>query len=98
MSDIVSCGEWVQKRRNQLGLSRSGLAQQVGCSPVTIFAILSKPTPDRLAWRSDVPAALVRLIEEMLVKEREGRMSLGDALPGCMRQVAAELDKIRDSV
>jgi hypothetical protein len=62
------------------------------------FAILSKPTPDRLAWRSDVPAALVRLIEEMLVKEREGRMSLGDALPGCMRQVAAELDKIRDSV
>jgi hypothetical protein len=51
-----------------------------------------------LAWRSDVPAALVRLIEEMLVKEREGRMSLGDALPGRMRQVAAELDKIRDSV
>jgi hypothetical protein len=34
----------------------------------------------------------------MLVKEREGRMSLGDALPGRMRQVAAELDKIRDSV
>lgn len=39
MSDIVSFGEWVQSRRNQLRLSRTSLAQQVGCSPVTIKKI-----------------------------------------------------------
>jgi transcriptional regulator with XRE-family HTH domain len=39
VTEIVSFGEWVQKRRNQLGLSRNGLAQQVGCSPVTIKKI-----------------------------------------------------------
>ncbi|MCB8944629.1 MAG: hypothetical protein H6658_12840 [Ardenticatenaceae bacterium] len=57
----------------------------------TIFAILDEPTPDLLALRSDVPPALVRLIEEMLVKEREGRN-------GRMRQVAAELDRIRQTI
>jgi serine/threonine-protein kinase len=64
----------------------------------TIIAILNNPTPDLQALRPDVLAALVRLIERMLVKEREGRMSLGDAAPGRMRQVAAELDKIRNSL
>ncbi|MCP4421482.1 MAG: XRE family transcriptional regulator [Chloroflexi bacterium] len=39
MSDIVSFGEWVQKRRNQLGLSRPALARQMGCAPVTIKKI-----------------------------------------------------------
>ena len=39
MLEIAPFGEWVQKRRNQLGLSRNGLAQQVGCSPVTIKKI-----------------------------------------------------------
>ncbi|MEM7116133.1 MAG: helix-turn-helix domain-containing protein [Chloroflexota bacterium] len=39
MSKIVSFGEWVQARRNQLRLSRTVLAQQVGCSPVTIKKI-----------------------------------------------------------
>jgi serine/threonine-protein kinase len=64
----------------------------------TIIAILNNPIPDlRVLW-PDVPAALVQLIERMLVKEREGRMSLGDAAPGRMRQVAAELDKIRNSL
>jgi serine/threonine protein kinase len=57
----------------------------------TIIAIMGEPMPDLLALRSDVPAALARLIEQMLVKEREGRI-------GRMRQVAAELDRIRDSL
>lgn len=39
MTEIVSFGEWLQKRRNQLGLTRKALAQQVGCSPVTIKKI-----------------------------------------------------------
>ena len=39
LTEIVSFGEWIQARRNQLGLSRTGLARQVGCSPVTIKKI-----------------------------------------------------------
>ena len=39
MSDIVSFGEWVQARRNQLGISRTVLARQIACSPVTIKKI-----------------------------------------------------------
>ncbi len=57
----------------------------------TIFAVLDEPTPALLTLRSDVPPALVRLIEGMLVKDREGRN-------GRMRQVAAELDRIRDTI
>ncbi|MDX1417470.1 MAG: helix-turn-helix transcriptional regulator, partial [Candidatus Promineifilaceae bacterium] len=30
---------WVQARRNQLGLSRTGLARLISCSPVTIKKI-----------------------------------------------------------
>lgn len=39
MDEIVSFGEWLQKRRNQLGLTRAGLARQVGCSTITIKKI-----------------------------------------------------------
>jgi predicted ATPase/transcriptional regulator with XRE-family HTH domain len=39
LTEIVSFGEWLQKRRNQLGMTRKALAQQVGCSPVTIKKI-----------------------------------------------------------
>ena len=39
MSEIVSFGEWVQRRRNQLRYSRTELARQVSCSPVTIKKI-----------------------------------------------------------
>ncbi|MFT5193161.1 MAG: putative ATPase/transcriptional regulator with XRE-family HTH domain [Cellvibrionaceae bacterium] len=35
----VSFGEWVQKRRKQLDLTRNDLAAKVGCSPVTIKKI-----------------------------------------------------------
>ena len=54
----------------------------------TIIAILGEPTPDLLALQPDVPAPLVRLIEQMLVKEPEQRISQ-------MRQVAADLERIR---
>ena len=36
---IVSFGEWTQKRRDYLGLTRASLANQVGCSPITIKKI-----------------------------------------------------------
>jgi predicted ATPase/DNA-binding XRE family transcriptional regulator len=39
MSEIMSFGEWVQTRRNQLRYSRKGLAELVSCSPVTIKKI-----------------------------------------------------------
>jgi serine/threonine-protein kinase len=54
----------------------------------TILAIISAPTPDLLALRPDVPAALVRLIEQMLVKDPAARINQ-------MRQVAADLERIR---
>ena len=57
----------------------------------TILAILGEPLPNLLVLRADVPAKLVGLIEQMLMKEREGRISR-------MRQGAAELDKIRDNL
>ncbi|MEM7334832.1 MAG: AAA family ATPase [Chloroflexota bacterium] len=39
MTDIVSFGEWVKRRRKLLDLTRNGLAERVGCSPVTINKI-----------------------------------------------------------
>ena len=39
MNNITSFGEWVQKRRNSLGLTRVALAERVVCSPVTIKKI-----------------------------------------------------------
>jgi transcriptional regulator with XRE-family HTH domain/tetratricopeptide (TPR) repeat protein len=39
VTTIISFGEWVQKRRNQLGISRTVLARQVGCAPITIKKI-----------------------------------------------------------
>ena len=49
LSDIVSFGEWVQTRRNQLRLSRPELARQIHCSPVTIKKIERderRPSPE----------------------------------------------------
>ena len=37
--DIISFGEWAQKRREFLGLTRVKLANLVGCSPITIKKI-----------------------------------------------------------
>ena len=39
MTEIVSFGEWTQKRRKTLDLTRNQLAQLIGCSPVTIKKI-----------------------------------------------------------
>jgi serine/threonine-protein kinase len=61
----------------------------------TIIAILNNPVPDLRTLRPDVPAALMQLIEQMLVKDKEERLSLGAGASGRMRQVAAELDRIR---
>jgi tetratricopeptide (TPR) repeat protein/tRNA A-37 threonylcarbamoyl transferase component Bud32/transcriptional regulator with XRE-family HTH domain len=57
----------------------------------TLVAILHEPLPDLLQIRNDLPIPLVDLIERMVVKEREGRISR-------MRQIAAELEIIRDNV
>ncbi len=63
MSDIVSFGEWVQARRNQLRYSRSELAWQIGCSPVTIKKIerderrLSVQIAELLATHLQIPEA-----------------------------------------
>lgn len=56
-----------------------------------IADILGGSTPDLLALLPDCPPALARLIQQMLVKERDNRISR-------MRQVAAELDRIRDQL
>ena len=37
--EINSFGEWVQKRRNQLGDSRTVLAERIGCASVTLKKI-----------------------------------------------------------
>ena len=63
MSDIVSFGEWVQTRRNQLRLSRPELARQIHCSPVTIKKIERderRPSPELaqlLATHLQIPEA-----------------------------------------
>jgi tetratricopeptide (TPR) repeat protein/tRNA A-37 threonylcarbamoyl transferase component Bud32 len=53
-------------------------------------AILNDPVPNLYRFRPDAPPALVALIEQMLVKERELRID-------SMRQVAAGLEIIRRS-
>ena len=51
----------------------------------TIAAILNDPIPALIQIRSDLPSALIDLIQQMLIKDREGRIS-------SMRQVAAALE------
>ena len=61
-------------------------------NPVAIMtAILNNPLPELGRFRTDVPPALVELIEQMLVKDREQRLD-------SMRQVAATLESIRRNV
>ncbi len=38
-AEIVSIGEWVQNRRNAMGMTRADLAHKVGCAEVTIKKI-----------------------------------------------------------
>jgi serine/threonine-protein kinase len=53
----------------------------------TLLAILNNPLPDLPSLRPDAPAALIALVQEMLVKEKAQRLS-------SMRQVAARLEMI----
>jgi serine/threonine protein kinase len=57
----------------------------------TLVAILNDPVPDLNQFWSDVPSRLTSLTDSMLVKEREKRIS-------SIRQVAAELEAIRNSL
>jgi serine/threonine-protein kinase len=57
----------------------------------TLTAILMEVVPDLMQVRPDAPYKLVDLIERMLSKEPAMR-------PGRMRQIAAELEAIRDGV
>ncbi len=57
----------------------------------TLTAIIHQPVPDILKIRPDLPIALVALIERMLIKDPVQRI-------GRIRQVAAELEVIRDGV
>lgn len=79
MTEIVSFGEWLQKRRNQLGLTRKALAQQVGCSPVTIKKI------ERDERRPSVQIARL-LAQHLQIPESEQdtfiRRARGEYVPG----------------
>ena len=56
-----------------------------------ITAIMNEPFPSIRQFRPDTPPALVTLLAGMLVKERQHRA-------GSMRQVAAELERIRTTL
>jgi len=63
MENIVSFGYWVRRRRKALDLTQTVLAQQVGCSPVTIRKIErderrpSRQMAELLADHLSIPAA-----------------------------------------
>ncbi|MEJ2749292.1 MAG: protein kinase, partial [Anaerolineae bacterium] len=57
----------------------------------TLVAILNDPVPDLNQFRPDIPSRLTSLINSMLVKERKKRIR-------SVRQVAAELEAIRNSL
>jgi predicted ATPase/tetratricopeptide (TPR) repeat protein/DNA-binding XRE family transcriptional regulator len=79
LTEIVSFGEWLQERRNQLGLTRKALAQQVGCSPVTIKKI------ERDERRPSVQIARL-LAQQLQIPEAEQepfiRRARGEYVPG----------------
>jgi serine/threonine protein kinase len=69
-----------------------------GCPPfsgeqmaATLMAILNDPLPDLVQYRPETPPACTKLVKQMLEKDREKRI-------GSMRQVAAELEAIRNSL
>ncbi len=64
MTEVLSFGEWVQELRNELGLTRSNLAMQVGCSPATIKKI------ERDERRPSVQVARL-LAEKLLIPEKD---------------------------
>lgn len=57
----------------------------------TMLAILHQPLPDLTAIRPDAPSALIALTNNMLAKQPANRLS-------SMRQVAAELERIRQTI
>jgi serine/threonine protein kinase len=61
-------------------------------NPVAIMnAILNNPLPELNQLRSDTPPALIELISQMLMKDRDQRLD-------SMRQVAAGLEIVRRSL
>jgi serine/threonine-protein kinase len=64
------------------------VAEQIAA---TLVSILNDPIPNLDQFRADVPAKLTILIQSMLIKERENRVT-------SVRQVAAELEVIRNSL
>ena len=54
----------------------------------TLAAILGDQIPDLVEIRPDLPSALIELVKQMLVKDREHRI-------GSMRQVAVALEIAR---
>lgn len=57
----------------------------------TLAAILTEPFPDLAQQRDDLPLALVELVEQMLEKDPQRRVS-------STRQVGAELEKLRSNL
>ena len=78
MADVLTFGEWVQELRNELGLTRSNLAMQVGCSPATIKKI------ERDERRPSVQVA--RLLAEKLQIPEDERQTFVRQARGMMVQ------------
>lgn len=60
-------------------------------SAATLIAILQEPLPDIQAIRHDLPPALTELLQQMLVKDRNGRIP-------SVRQVGAALEAILQGI
>ena len=77
-SELLSFGEWVQQRRQAMGLTRADLAKKVGCAAVTIKKIEReerKPSQQIAELLADNLAIPDALRTEFI------RMSRGDFLP-----------------
>ncbi|HXF60057.1 MAG TPA: AAA family ATPase [Caldilineaceae bacterium] len=87
LGEIASFGEWVQRQRRALALTREGLARRVGCSPVTIKKI------ERDERRPSHQIAEL-LADHLLISEPERqrfvRMARGELVPAMISPPADE--------
>jgi serine/threonine protein kinase len=56
----------------------------------TLNAIMQDPLPDLAEWRTDIPPGLVRLVERMLVKDRDIRMADASEVRAALEAVLQE--------
>jgi len=100
VTEIVSFGEWTQKRRKVLRFTRNQLAQRIGCAPVTLKKIErderrpSRQLAQLLAEHLQIPRPEQEKFVRMARGEYVAHLAAPEALPGLLSARAEAVSSI----